>query len=187
MAMDTAALLVPKLGVAGQDNFHIYEYYGAPLANDWNGQAMYLIVNQLVLGNSVIRQQCELEGRSCYYLGATAVTFADFIIFCMLNRSYLAAYASQLTAKGPLPRFIEDIGFKTVEHPSIPVLVSVVFLRDVDSSVVRQPIFSGRNFFLLLRHGRNVSAIWLSTGGMADLFRFPNSKHLVQLGRSLWH
>ncbi|KAK8678031.1 hypothetical protein V6N13_143548 [Hibiscus sabdariffa] len=179
--MDTAALLVPKLGVAGQDNFHIYEYYGAPLANDWNGQAMYLIVNQLVLGNSVIRQQClynwlelppQLESALNKYGGL---------------RSYLAAYASQLTAKGPLPRFIEDIGFKTVEHPSIPVLVSVVFLRDVDSSVVRQPIFSGRNFFLLLRHGRNVSAIWLSTGGMADLFRFPNSKHLVQLGRSLWH
>ncbi|KAK9047548.1 hypothetical protein V6N11_053387 [Hibiscus sabdariffa] len=52
--MDTAALLVQKLGVAGLDNLHIYAYHGAPFANDWNGQAMYLIVYQLVLGNLVI-------------------------------------------------------------------------------------------------------------------------------------
>ncbi|KAK8580456.1 hypothetical protein V6N12_070730 [Hibiscus sabdariffa] len=40
MAMDTAALVIQKLGVAGLDNVHIHVYYGAPLANDGNGQAM---------------------------------------------------------------------------------------------------------------------------------------------------
>ncbi|KAL1059861.1 hypothetical protein V6Z11_1Z001100 [Gossypium hirsutum] len=42
---------------------------------------------------------------------------------------------------------IEDIALKAIEHSSLPVLVLVPFLRDVDSDVVKQSIVSGRNFF----------------------------------------
>ncbi|KAK9047554.1 hypothetical protein V6N11_053393 [Hibiscus sabdariffa] len=74
MAMDTVALLVQKLGVTCLDNVHTYAYYGVPLANDRNGQAMDLMVNPLVPRNLVIRQHCELEGRSCYYLGFCCIS-----------------------------------------------------------------------------------------------------------------
>ncbi|XP_021283612.1 uncharacterized protein LOC110416100 isoform X2 [Herrania umbratica] len=59
-----------------------------------------------------------------------------------------------------LLEIIEDIAPRAIEHSSILVPVLVTFLRDSDSDVVRQSIFSGTNFFckfleeMTLQHGK---------------------------------